>query len=150
MFKTHVPAAFISITILPLVNAIAMSFRVAPLSHIAVTKDSLPHACAFLDSSAPFTIVHLAIGPVINSFTMCLSFSKVSLVRVPIAVPFIAFSLSLIIIPLAFVDSIFSIAHDSVPTSLILITDLASIKTVLILLQTKILCYLYFFIIKHV
>ena len=84
MLETVLPLSFVPVTIFPHVNAIAGSFRLAPLSNVGVPIDALPDALAFLESAAPFTLVNLAIRPCVNAFAMRFPAEKLAFVSVTV------------------------------------------------------------------
>jgi hypothetical protein len=47
MLEAVLPLAFVSVSILPLVNAVSICFRLLPLANVRIPKNSFPNAMAF-------------------------------------------------------------------------------------------------------
>jgi hypothetical protein len=50
MLETISPLAFISISILPLMNTVSVSFALLPLAYVGVTKNAFPNSLAFFEA----------------------------------------------------------------------------------------------------
>ena len=127
MSQAELPLAFVAIPIGPLVLAVTMSFVLDPLTDIAVTRDALPDTVAVLDSIDPLSVICIAIDPSVKAFAGYAALIILSQVLIAIAKPLIAFTVALVLSPLAFIDATNFIYANSCSMSMG-IRDLTSIK----------------------
>ena len=113
MLQAHVPLAFVSVPIWPVVYSVAMSFRGCPFSNVGIISDSLPDPIALLDSLIPLTIVDLSILPSIHALAVRFTIFELTEVGVAVGVPLKAFAVSEIVLPEAFILPSIPVLHHS-------------------------------------
>lgn len=138
MLKAFNPRSLVSVTVFPLMDTMAMSFTLNPLSHVTITKYTSPHSVAIFDSFFPFTIIYFTICPMINTFPVGFSIKEVTFISISIRISFKSFSLPQIVLPLSLINSILSVDHDTPTHSSIVRGKLSSIHRVLVLFNAKV------------
>ena len=113
MFKAKIPFALISITILPLVNPIPISFWLQPLTYIRITKYTLPDALTLLESILPLALINLPIQPSVNSLTVRLIILEVTLIPITVTVAFDTSSIAVIVKPLSLIQTTWSVVDNT-------------------------------------
>ena len=99
------PLTFIFVTVLPLVDTVAVYFVFIPFTDIGVTSCTFPDAEALLDPHIPLTVVNFAVRPSIDALAVLDVVKELSDVSGSILEEFVTAPISLIILPLAFIDS---------------------------------------------
>ena len=99
------PLSFVAVPIRPLMNSIAVSLVLVPLTDIAVTILAFPNAVPMFDPIDPLSIVLVTIHPGVDSLTVHFPVVVVSKVLVSIAELFITFTVTLVMVPRTFIDS---------------------------------------------
>jgi hypothetical protein len=117
MSQAKLPFALIAISVSPLVLSIAVSFVLNPLTDVAVSRGALPHTIAMFDSIDPFTVISVSTDPGVKALAAHDTHIVVAQILIVIAKTLIAFTMSLIIGPLAFINSTYLIDTDALSVS---------------------------------
>jgi hypothetical protein len=138
MPETVPPLTFESVAIRPLMNPVPMSHIAYPLADIRIPRFIAPHPVTILLALAPLSIIEIAIGPIIDTFSWHFAVVVLPLVNVSIAEFFIALTVALVILPRAFKVPSILVNTDAQPVSLVrLMAHFASKETVLVIFDTK-------------
>jgi hypothetical protein len=105
VFQGVFPLAFVSITIFPAVHALAIGFTVLPLTCVLIALVASPDAMPVLNAVEPLTVVDLSVGPSVQALSMRLILDIDSQVLAAGREDLEALTVSLVIFPLAFIDS---------------------------------------------
>ena len=84
MLEAVIPRAFVLISVLPLMDSVAVGFAHVPLAHVTVSEDTFPHTITVLHAFGPLTVVDFSVSPVVHSFAMCFALLEVSFVFVAV------------------------------------------------------------------
>ena len=102
MLEAVLPLPFVSIAILPRVNAVAFNLPVFPLPYIIVSFKSLPYPESMFYSFNPLSIIDLPIPPSVNPFAFSFVLEKLSNVLASIGIQFKTPTVPLFILPFSF------------------------------------------------
>lgn len=69
VLETHLPFAFVDISIPPSVHTVPVGFRLKPLTDVRIFLSACPDSLALLHSIMPRTIINFTVGPSINPKT---------------------------------------------------------------------------------
>lgn len=121
-------------------HSITIGLVVPPLSCVRVFIVALPNSESMLLRLDPLAIVHLPILPEVNSFPVGLVVYECSFIDVAIFVNFIPLSVSLVVLPLALIDSSAVVSLNSKPMPLLsLFIYLTPVSCILVPFHAKIL-----------
>lgn len=70
VLETVAPFTLISITILPLMNSVAVCFALFPLADVRVSENTLPDSLTFFEALSPLALVYLTVSPAINTLAV--------------------------------------------------------------------------------
>jgi hypothetical protein len=70
VLETVAPLTLVSITVLPLMNSVAVCFALFPFANIRVSKNAFPNSLAFFKAMSPLAFVNLPISPAVNTLAM--------------------------------------------------------------------------------
>ena len=113
------PVALVPIAVCPSVDTLAFSLAIFPLTHVGVVASghrvllvTLPNSVAMPHAPPPLSIVYLVRGsPQILALSMSFTVSELTLVDVPVGVPFVAAPMTLVTYPVSLIDPLGLVLH---------------------------------------
>ena len=148
--ETLKPLSFILVTVGEDMDAVSLRLRVHPLTDVGLSIGALPDAVPVLDPFQPLSIVDFSIFPLVNTLAIGFTVFVGAVVRITICKHFETAPMSLVLEPLALVNSPIHVDEHSDALSLPLLIQLASVDAVFVLLDTKIVTLAYFIVIEFI
>lgn len=119
------------------------------MTNVAFVLSPLPDAVTLLNAFDPLTIVHLSVGPRIDTFTLRFAVLVLALVKVAGAEQLVTPTIAFIIVPFTLIDAARMVDKDAEPVPLFRVRmQLSSEKRVSVLLEPKCLGLPNLFVIK--
>lgn len=95
--------------------SVAPDFVVSPLAHVLIIAESCPNSEPVLAALDPFAVVDFSVGPSVDSLSVGLIVQKGTQVFSSCLVQFKSLANSLVVLPLAFVDSALMVYLNTIP-----------------------------------